>query len=439
MEIKNEDSVDSSIREIANAERNVNESDSQVVGEEVPTPEKAAAVEYEIVYGTQTNTSKKLSHDLADSLRVALSNTDHTVVVKNCRQIDVDSLVTSAEALVVKKRQLIFILSTYTDGQPTADAEWFYKWLQDARFDFRMSKNSLRCVNYAVFGVGCREYGLNFCVSAKNVDAWMAGLGAVRMLSLGVGDVQDDMDSSFPQWKNRVIDMLVENVGPLETSMPALEEDEVEESASEGEASEVSDIEEGNSGDEMLDVEDMGGMAKKLRQAVQDREAESQVGVVGIARRQIGDAKVREPKAMVTPMLEKSLTKQGYKIVGTHSGVKVCRWTKSMLRGRGGCYKHSFYNIASHQCMETTPSLACANKCVFCWRHHTNPVGTNWRWKVDPPREILDGAMDNHYKMIKQLKGVPGVKSDRFQEAFDIQHCALSLVGEPIMYPHINE
>ena len=59
--------------------------------------------------------------------------------------------------------------------------------------------------------------------------------------------------------------------------------------------------------------------------------------------------------------------------VGSHSGVKLCRWTKSMLRGRGGCYKHSFYGIESHRCMETTPSLACANKCVFCWRHHTNP------------------------------------------------------------------
>lgn len=58
---------------------------------------------------------------------------------------------------------------------------------------------------------------------------------------------------------------------------------------------------------------------------------------------------------------------------GSHSGVKMCRWTKSMLRGRGGCYKHSFYGIESHRCMETTPSLACANKCVFCWRHHTNP------------------------------------------------------------------
>ena len=79
--------------------------------------------------------------------------------------------------------------------------------------------------------------------------------------------------------------------------------------------------------------------------------------------------------------------------MGSHSGVKLCRWTKSMLRGRGGCYKHTFYGIASYQCMEATPSLACANKCVFCWRHHTNPTGTSWVWEKQSPEEILDGCL----------------------------------------------
>ena len=89
---------------------------------------------------------------------------------------------------------------------------------------------------------------------------------------------------------------------------------------------------------------------------------------------------------MVTNLQRKALTKEGYKIIGSHSAVKLCRWTKNQLRGRGGCYKHTFYGITSYQCMEATPSLACANKCVFCWRHHKNPVGTEWRWKEDDPR-----------------------------------------------------
>lgn len=62
-----------------------------------------------------------------------------------------------------------------------------------------------------------------------------------------------------------------------------------------------------------------------------------------------------------------------------------------------------------NRCMEATPSLACANKCVFCWRHHTNPVGKSWRWKMDDPLVIVNAAIDQHTKMIKQMKGVPGM------------------------------
>uniref|UniRef100_A0A8C4Q597 4-demethylwyosine synthase TYW1 n=1 Tax=Eptatretus burgeri TaxID=7764 RepID=A0A8C4Q597_EPTBU len=151
-----------------------------------------------------------------------------------------------------------------------------------------------------------------------------------------------------------------------------------------------------------------------------------------------GAVKAKEVREMITPALAQSLSKQGYRLVGSHSAVKLCRWTKSMLRGRGGCYKHTFYGIESHRCMETTPSLACANKCVFCWRHHTNPVGTEWRWKQDDPESIVQGALQNHYNMIRQFKGVPGVQNARYEEAFTVRHCALSLVGEPIMYPEIN-
>ena len=68
------------------------------------------------------------------------------------------------------------------------------------------------------------------------------------------------------------------------------------------------------------------------------------------------------------------------------------------------CYDFDYIS----RCMEATPSLACANKCVFCWRHHTNPVGKSWQWKMDDPLVIVDTAIDLHKKMIKQMKGVPG-------------------------------
>lgn len=141
----------------------------------------------------------------------------------------------------------------------------------------------------------------------------------------------------------------------------------------------------------------------------------------------------------LTDKLRNDLSKQGYRLIESHAAVKICRWTKNSMRGRGGCYKHTFYGIKSYQCMEMTPNLACASKCTFCWRHHKNPVGTEWKWKMDPPETIVEQALASHKDMIKQLRGVPGVVEERFVEAQTVRHCALSLVGEPIFYPRINE
>ncbi|KAL7577044.1 hypothetical protein ACA910_006786 [Epithemia clementina (nom. ined.)] len=171
---------------------------------------------------------------------------------------------------------------------------------------------------------------------------------------------------------------------------------------------------------EVMDMEDMGGALVSSSSNKKNNQNE-------------------EPPEMVTPSQAAALKKEGYKLIGTHSAVKLCRWTKHQLRGRGGCYKHTFYGITSYQCMEATPSLACANKCVFCWRHHKNPVGKEWRWKTDDPEFIVDQAVQTHIGMIQEAKGIPGVRMDRWREAHTVRHCALSLVGEPIMYPRIHE
>lgn len=38
-------------------------------------------------------------------------------------------------------------------------------------------------------------------------------------------------------------------------------------------------------------------------------------------------------------------------------------------------------------------------------RHHTNPVGTEWHWKMDPPEKILQDALEKHQNMIRQFRG----------------------------------
>ena len=56
-----------------------------------------------------------------------------------------------------------------------------------------------------------------------------------------------------------------------------------------------------------------------------------------------------ERREMISDLQRKTLSKQGYQLIGSHSAVKMCRWTKAQLRGRGGCYKHTFYGITSYQ------------------------------------------------------------------------------------------
>jgi len=146
----------------------------------------------------------------------------------------------------------------------------------------------------------------------------------------------------------------------------------------------------------------------------------------------------KAPRPMLTEGRRKSLGSM-YSLVGTHSAVKLCRWQKSMMRGRGGCYKWTMYGIRSHQCMEATPSMACANKCTFCWRLNTNPTTTEWKWDVDDPNALVTGMIQQHKDLVKEARGMPGAKKEFVVEAMTPKHCALSLVGEPIIYPKINE
>ncbi|MDI1486482.1 MAG: Fe-S oxidoreductase [Ramalina farinacea] len=310
----------------------------------------------------------------------------------------------------------------------------FLDLLKETHNDFRIDTAPLSDIaGYSVFGFGDREgwptEAEGFCSQAIEVDKWMAKLTArKRAYPLGMGDVRSDVLPRFGEWRDGILKVLEDLAtnGNLGEGAPgsgeALESDEEDsvestlvnpKSRSKRQQSRVDDL------------EDIGGKSGQSVSLAIDFTTTAQQG----------------PKAMVptTSPTYTALTKQGYTIIGSHSGVKICRWTKSALRGRGSCYKYSFYGIASHLCMETTPSLSCSNKCVFCWRHGTNPVGTTWRWQIDPPEMIIDGAKQGHYKKIKMMRGVPGVRAERFQEAMRIRHCALSLVGEPIFYPHINE
>lgn len=311
------------------------------------------------------------------------------------------------------KNVYLLVLPSYEQDSPI---DYFLEHLKDTYNDFRVDKYPLKALlGFAVLGLGDSEsWGEEdkFCYQAKSADRWLGKLGGRRLYPMGNVCMKYEGEPRAHEWFQGFATLMNDNEPFLMDENHA----ELEDSDAEGDDNSEEDVD----ADTLVDVEDMGDVMK--------RSGGSLLTPV-----------VKEMVAKDSPTY-KSLTKQGYTIVGSHSGVKICRWTKSALRGRGSCYKFAFYGIKSHLCMETTPSLACANKCVFCWRHGTNPVAKlNWRWSLDPPEKVFEGALEGHYQKIKQMRGVPGIQLDRFQEAFKVRHCALSLVGEPIFYPHINE
>ncbi len=142
---------------------------------------------------------------------------------------------------------------------------------------------------------------------------------------------------------------------------------------------------------------------------------------------------------MLTQIQRKELEKQQYRFVGNHSAVKVCEWTKKMIKNEGGCYKFVFYGIRSHQCMQMTTSMFCANRCTFCWRGTKAPVSKSWYGPVDDPGAIIDEALNQHLGLLQGMAGNPKVPPKMMRKWEEVRHVALSLTGEPIAYPKMNE
>lgn len=141
----------------------------------------------------------------------------------------------------------------------------------------------------------------------------------------------------------------------------------------------------------------------------------------------------------ISGLKKKDLERQGYRVAGEHSAVKVCLWSKKALRGQGVCYKQKFYGINSHRCVQMTPSLpACTLRCVWCWRdiEHTSPA---WFGETDSPDKIVDECIKAHVKLLQGFGGGVNTDKKKFSESKTPIHFAISLAGEPTMYPRLPE
>ncbi|MBR9682457.1 MAG: 4-demethylwyosine synthase TYW1 [Candidatus Aenigmarchaeota archaeon] len=145
---------------------------------------------------------------------------------------------------------------------------------------------------------------------------------------------------------------------------------------------------------------------------------------------------------MLTESQLKQLQKANYRMFGKnmHSAVKLCHWCKESIKTgeKRVCYKQKFYGIKSHRCLQMTPCLPICNLgCKYCWRDQSY-FTRKWEGDIDKAEEIIEGSIEAQRAL---LTGLGGVEHDKrcLEEAKDPNQVAISLDGEPTMYPYISD
>ena len=139
---------------------------------------------------------------------------------------------------------------------------------------------------------------------------------------------------------------------------------------------------------------------------------------------------------------QEKLEKSGYRFVGTHghAAVKTCHWTRQSIVDKGVCYKEKFYGIESHRCLQMSPAVPnCQQECEFCWRDLTY-TQTEWEDdEYDDPKTIVDGAIEAQNNLLCGYYGNDKANSKKLEEIKKPTNAAISLAGEPTLYPKIDE
>jgi len=146
---------------------------------------------------------------------------------------------------------------------------------------------------------------------------------------------------------------------------------------------------------------------------------------------------MQNPVTLIEPKIANRLSKQKYHLVGEHGGVKVCHWTKQSLVNDRSCYKGTFYGIESHGCMQMAPNVdTCNLACTYCWRE---PHSETLNKIDDDPYELFLQSVRAHRRLITGYGGNPKADPEKFADAQNPKHVAISLNGEPTLYSRLGE
>ena len=91
-----------------------------------------------------------------------------------------------------------------------------------------------------------------------------------------------------------------------------------------------------------------------------------------------------------------------------------------------------------------TPTvLNCTMRCMFCWRVQNGDKNFGWDETVfpslDDPEFIVKGCINAQMKLLSGYKANQKANKEKYREALSPRHAAISLAGEPTLYPKLGE
>ena len=73
--------------------------------------------------------------------------------------------------------------------------------------------------------------------------------------------------------------------------------------------------------------------------------------------------------------------------------------------------------------------------CIYCWREHYNEPFTD----IDNPNELIDKAIKAQRKLLSGFGGFEKANKQKLAQAKNPIHFAISLTGETLYYPELNQ
>jgi len=160
-------------------------------GDDIISRMKAKNRNILILYGSPTGTAEDFSTTLA---KEAQRYEDMRAMAVDPEDIEFEDLARLKE---IENSVLVFCVATYGEGDPTDNLQTTHDWMKSNEVE---DDGTFEGTTFAVFGCGNKTYE-NYNTMGKFFDKRLGQLGGQRLLELGLGDDDGNIEEDFNNWK----------------------------------------------------------------------------------------------------------------------------------------------------------------------------------------------------------------------------------------------